>query len=373
MADDPRPAPPSAALESARAPRASGPGADAETLRVAYLELLKLSLCDLAGSGTTSVWKHTDGTVMSRELAGDELGIRSAGLDWPLHGVTMVGLDRLDDLQACVESVVRDEIAGDLIEAGTWRGGASILARATLDTLGAHDRTVWLADSFQGFPEPDEHHPDVKDLSAIDYLAVSEDDVRANFARLGLEHDLRFVPGFFEETMPTLTGGRWSLLRLDGDSYSATMVTLEALYPGLSEGGYVIVDDFGALEECRRAVEDYRARHGIDDPIETVGWTGARWRRTSAGPVAAQPPPSVPEGRSPARAVERRPALHVTTIQERRLMREYRHLERWKDALERDVAELQRRAGAAETQVAALRGAPWRGPRAWLADRLRRR
>jgi O-methyltransferase len=371
MADDPRPAPPTAALESARAPRATGPGPDAESLRVAYLELLKLALCDLAGSGTTSVWKHTDGTVMSRELAGDDLRVRSAGLDWPLHGVTMVGLDRLDDLQACVESLVRDGIPGDLIEAGTWRGGASILARATLDTLG-DARTVWLADSFQGFPAPDEDHPDVEDLSAIDYLAVSEADVRANFARLGLEHGLRFVPGFFEQTMPTLTGGSWSLVRLDGDSYAATMVTLEALYPGLAEGGYVIVDDFGALAECRQAVEEFRARHGIDDPIETTGWTGARWRRSSAGPVSADGP-LAPSDRAAARAVERRPAPHVPTMQERAVQRDYRHLERWKDALERDVAELNRRAGAAEAQVAALRGAPWRGPRAWLADRLRRR
>ena len=144
-------------LAAAREPRADRAGPEAETLRRAYLTLLKLALCDLVGATTTSVGAMPDGTVMARELRGEDRRIRSAGLDWPLQGLTMVGIDRLDDLQACVESVVADGVDGDLIEAGSWRGGASILMRATLDSLG-EARTVWVADSFHGFPatEPDE-------------------------------------------------------------------------------------------------------------------------------------------------------------------------------------------------------------------------
>src|SRR5215207_2150774 len=134
---------------------ARGPGEDAGALRAAYLDLLKLALCDLAGTGTTSIWRHVDGTLMSRELTGEDLRIRAAGVDWPLHGVTMVGLARLDQLQACVEDVLADGVAGDLLEAGTWRGGAAMLMRATLDAHGEHGRTVWVADSFQGFPQAD--------------------------------------------------------------------------------------------------------------------------------------------------------------------------------------------------------------------------
>ncbi len=115
-----------------------------------------------------------------------------------MQGLTMVGLNRLDDLQACVEAVVRDGVAGDLIEAGAWRGGASILMRATLDSLGARDRTVYVADSFQGFPAAD----DQGHLNATDFLAVPLEEVEANFARLGLEAGVRFVPGFFAETLP---------------------------------------------------------------------------------------------------------------------------------------------------------------------------
>jgi O-methyltransferase len=353
-----------APAQSDREPRAVAATADAEQLRVAYLELLKLCLCDLGGTGTTSVWTHTDGSLMSRELTGEDLAIRLVGADWPLHGTTMVGLKRLDDLQACVESVVRDGVEGDLIEAGTWRGGASILMRATLDALGSAERTVWVADSFQGFPAPDEERPDDAKLSPIGYLAVPVDDVRANFARLGYERGVRFVPGFFEDTLPGLEGERWSIVRLDGDTYEATWTTLQSLYPGLSVGGHLIVDDYRAVEECRRAVDEFRAHHGIDDPLEQVDWTCVRWRRTADTPIEpAAPRRGSPAG--PARAVVRDTEPRIVSMYERAALREKRHLER-------DAAELRARLAAAETEVAALRASPLRGPRAWLRDRLGR-
>src|SRR5882757_5930434 len=87
-------------VASTREPRAGGPGPDADALRAAYLDLLKLCLCDLAGSSTVSVGAMADGTVMSRELRDDGLRLRAAGMDWPLQGLTMIGLGRLDDLQA---------------------------------------------------------------------------------------------------------------------------------------------------------------------------------------------------------------------------------------------------------------------------------
>lgn len=265
----------------AREVAARGPQPDAQALRAAYLDLLKLALCDLTGTSTVSVGKWPDGSLTSRELRGEHRRLRSAGMDWPLQGLTMVGLKRLDDLQACVESVVRDGVAGDLIEAGTWRGGSSILMRATLDTLGATDRTVWLADSFQGFPAADRQG----DLSRTGFLAVSEDEVRDSFARLGLAAGVRFVPGFFEQTLPGLSGERWAVLRLDGDTYEATWLALETLYGGLTVGGFLIVDDYRAMPECGRAVEAFRAHHGIEEPLEEVDWTCLRWRRESAAPL----------------------------------------------------------------------------------------
>ena len=341
MPDEQRPqqAPP-ASRRPQRDVRAVAAAPDAGGLRTAYLELLKLCLCDLAGTATTSVWTHTDGSLMSRELAGEELQIRAAGVDWPLHGFTMVGLHRLDDLQACVESVLRDDVAGDLIEAGSWRGGAAILMRATLDALGG-GRTVWVADSFQGFPAPDDDHPDRGALAPIDYLAVPEADVRANFARLGYERGVSFLPGFFEDTLPGLAGRRWSVVRLDGDSYEATRLALQSLYPGLSVGGHLIVDDYGALAECRRAVDEFRAEHGIAEPLEAVDWTCVRWRRTSDAAIEPAQAPGghgAANGRARARPLERDPGARIVSMYERALKRDVRHMERELEALRERLA-----------------------------------
>ena len=266
-------------LAAARSPRAAGPATDAETLRTAYLDLLKLSLCDLANTTTISVGAMPDGTVMSRELRGDELRLRAAGMDWPLQGLTMVGLGRLDDLQRCVEAVVADGVEGDIIEAGAWRGGAALLMRATLDTMG-DERIVWVADSFQGFA-PGDAPPDEGsiDLRAFDFLSVPEEEVRESFARLGLEEGVRFVPGFFEDTLAALAGERWAIVRLDADTYAPTRHALRCLYPGLAAGGYLIVDDYGAFEGCRRAVDEFRAEHDITERLEKVDATCVRWRR----------------------------------------------------------------------------------------------
>jgi Macrocin-O-methyltransferase (TylF) len=267
--------------------RAARPRPGAEPMRSAYLELLKLTLCDLAGARTLTVSRTGDtrqprSQVRSRELGQDELALRARGSDWPFSGLSMVGLKRLDDIQACVESVVADGVEGDVIEAGAWRGGASILARATLHSLGADDRSVWVADSFQGLPEPDSGaFPDDRqlDLSQVEFLAVPVDEVRGYFERFGCADGVEFVEGFFDETLPMLRGQRWSVIRLDGDSYEATWVALESLYPGLSRGGYLIVDDYGLIKECRWAVDDYRREHGITAPIEKVDWNGVHWRR----------------------------------------------------------------------------------------------
>lgn len=308
-----------ASLASTPPPRAAGPGPEAEALRAAYLDLLKLCLADLTGPSTVSVGPVPDGTVVARELRGDEMRARAAGVDWPLQGLTMTSQRRLADLQACVRTLIEDGVAGDLIEAGSWRGGSSILMRATLDSLGDRDRTVWVADSFQGFqrePEDEGEGELGAFLKAYDFLAVSEEEVRASFARLGLEQGVRFVAGFFEETLPGLTGGRWALLRLDGDTREATAVALESLYDGIAPGGYVIVDDYGVAEECRAAVDDFRRARGIDEPLEVVDWTCVRWRRGATATAAGATGPPVPVGEPGEAPAASSRSLSVPTVRE---------------------------------------------------------
>jgi hypothetical protein len=347
-------------LKAARAPTASRPRPDAKQLRTAYLELLKLCLCDLTGTRTTSVTRTFDGDVMSRELAGEQLRFRTAGMDWPLHGLTMVGLARLDDLQACVESVVSDGVGGDLIEAGTWRGGASILIRATLDSLGADERTLWVADSFQGFPlvEPDGEGYDLRvDLAGVDFLAAPLEEVKDSFARFGLAHGVEFVPGFFEETLPSLGDRSWSVVRLDGDTYEATRFSLETLYPGLAAGGYLIVDDYLQIDPCREAVDDFRREHGITEPLEHVDWSCARWRRQS--PPGPRPQRARREAVRPSRSApgKRKPPGRVPAIEEVEL----RH----------ELEQVRARLAAAEAEIARLSGSPLGRPLAWLRRGLR--
>ena len=318
---------------SDRAIRAARPRPGDGPMRRAYLDLLKLCLCDLAGARTLSVsrtgnTRRRESEVKTSELQEDELALRVRGADWPFSGLTMVGLKRLDDLQACVESVVADGVEGDVIEAGAWRGGASILARATLDSLGADDRVVVVADSFQGLPAPDpggfpEDHE--LDLSQVEFLSVPADEVRRNFARFGCEEGVEFVEGFFDETLPTLRGRPWSVVRLDGDTYEATWVGLESLYPGLSAGGYLVIDDYVLIPECRRAVNDFRRQHRITEPIEEVDWNGVRWRREDEPDPNAMTsadtsrPVSTP---SAARAAEAGARPHIPTERELELERE---------------------------------------------------
>lgn len=198
----------------------------------------------------------------------------------------MIGTVRLDHLEWCVRDLLEREVPGDLIETGVWRGGATILMRAVLKAYGELERSIWLADSFRGVPPPDPEnypHDAASDLHECEYLAVSQDEVARNFARYGLlDEQVRFLPGWFRETLPDAPIEELALLRLDGDLYESTSVALEALYPKLSPGGYAIVDDYGAIPACRAAVDDYRRKRGVTEPLVAIDWTGAYWRRKGA-------------------------------------------------------------------------------------------
>jgi len=196
----------------------------------------------------------------------------------------MIGMARLDNLQSCVENVLREGIPGDLIETGVWRGGAAILMTAVLAAWNDTDRKVWVADSFQGVPKPDveKYQADAgQDLWKIEYLSVGIDDVRRNFGNYGLLDDrVVFLEGWFKDTLPLAPIHQLAVMRLDGDLYESTMDALSALYPKLSIGGYVIIDDFH-LPASVNAVEDYRAANSIAEPIQDIDGHGVFWRRES--------------------------------------------------------------------------------------------
>ena len=250
-------------------------GAAASRAADLYLDLLKRALTGLLDADD-AVLPDVGSPVPF------DLNRRSSGRDWPTKGETMIGLARLDNLHSCLVQVIRDGVPGDVIETGVWRGGATIFMRAVLEVYGDTDRAVWVADSFQGLPQPDhEAFPaDAGDtLWTYDHLAVSLEQVQENFRKYGLLDDrVRFLPGWFRDTLPGAPIERLAVLRLDGDLYESTMVALGSLYPKLSPGGFVVVDDY-ALPPCRAAVDDFRSRHRLGEAIEEIDWTGVYWRK----------------------------------------------------------------------------------------------
>ena len=207
---------------------------------------------------------------------------REEGAMWPGYADTMIGLKRLDNLQYCVETTLKDGVQGDLIETGVWRGGACIFMRAILLAHGVTDRKGFVADSFEGLPKPDtdQYPADKGDIHYVHkYLAVSKEDVENNFKKYDLlDNQVVFLKGWFKDTLPTAPIEKLSILRLDGDMYGSTMEALESLYPKLSKGGFCIIDDY-ALKGCKMAVDDYRAKHNVEAHMEAIDATGRYWRK----------------------------------------------------------------------------------------------
>lgn len=209
---------------------------------------------------------------------------RTNGKDWPVNGETMIGLRRLDNLHDCIRDVLQRGVPGDFIETGVWRGGATIFMRAALEAYGDTTRRVWVADSFKGLPPPDPRYPadSGNTLWNDSRLAASVDQVKANFACYGLLDDrVHFLVGWFRDTLPGAPIDELSILRLDGDLYESTMDALRSLYPKLSVGGYIIVDDYRVEAlGCRQAVDEFRAEHEITEPIQVIDWAGVFWQRS---------------------------------------------------------------------------------------------
>jgi hypothetical protein len=245
-----------------------------------YLDLLKKSLTD---------------TLRAEEPDADDTDPGVYVVDFVRHyirgdAVTMLPMARLDNLQHCIARAVADGVPGDLIETGVWRGGASIFMRGALAALGDETRTVWVADSFEGLPEPDpekfpreaEFHKGELMQEMYDRFAADLESVKRNFEIYGLLDDrVRFLKGWFKDTLPTAPIQQLAVMRLDGDYYDSTMDGLTNLYGKLSSGGFAIIDDYGedVWTECRRAVDEFRAAQGITAPLVAVDSKCSFWRK----------------------------------------------------------------------------------------------
>ncbi|MCC0074139.1 MAG: class I SAM-dependent methyltransferase [Rhodobacter sp.] len=222
--------------------------------------------------------KHVTGTEFDPSR-------RTKGLDWPSVAHTMIGQGRMSNLRQICSDVIERGVPGDFIETGVWRGGACIYMRAILKAYGDTGRTVWVADSFEGLPPPnaeayaldkgDKHY-------TLPALAISREQVEANFRLYGLMDDqVKFLKGWFSQTLPTAPIDKLAVLRLDGDMYESTMDGLKALYHKVSPGGYVVVDDYHAVAACKAAVHDYLNAEAKGETVEIqeIDGTGVYWQR----------------------------------------------------------------------------------------------
>lgn len=212
---------------------------------------------------------------------------RDKGHDWPLTAHTMIGLRRLRQLRAACECVLADGIPGDFIETGVWRGGACIMMQAVLTAYyswAGHNggRRVFVADSFEGLPPPkaDGPNPNDRHHMAAALLAVSVEQVKENFRAYNLlDSNVIFLKGWFVDTLRAADIKQLAVLRLDGDMYESTLDAIMPLYPKVSPGGFIIVDDYFAVAGCKLAIDEYRALNKITEPLVHIDGVGVYWRK----------------------------------------------------------------------------------------------
>jgi O-methyltransferase len=196
---------------------------------------------------------------------------------------TKTGAARLSALISAVRSVCEDGVEGDVVECGVWRGGSMMAAAMALQEIGSH-RVIHLFDTFDGMPPPGVEDVDLQGIQATTLLAREAketgevfswsplEDVRKNMDSTGYPQEfVRFVPGMVEDTVPGLAPDRIAILRLDTDWYASTKHELEHLYPRLSVGGVLIIDDYGHWGGSRKAVDEY---FGGSVTLTEIDYTG---------------------------------------------------------------------------------------------------
>ena len=242
---------------------------DINDVRISYLYTLRHSL--------TGVLLGTDRYEpdVGRSLIRKEFSVQSrlTGKDWPTFGVTMTGVKRMETLDMLLrKAYIEKKLNGSFMETGVWRGGSCIYASAFLHAYEsdiAKDVQVFVYDSFAGLPKK-EHPGDARFWAYMNYIAVSEEQVRDYYARYGmLGSNVHFVQGWFEDTVPKHST-KLSILRLDGDMYKSTLEVLCHAYQYLIVGGYWIIDDWN-VPAATTAVSHFTGNHSIKDvpqPIE---------------------------------------------------------------------------------------------------------
>ena len=197
---------------------------------------------------------------------------------------TMTSRERIFALRAAVRYVVENQIPGDFVECGVWRGGSMMAIALTLIEMGDTSRDLHLFDTFEGMPPPkavDQRFDGVPAQDMLDhrpkttedaYWAIAPiDDVRRNVLSTGYpESKIHFVKGLVEETIPGSAPARIALMRLDTDWYDSTKHEFEHLYDRVSPEGAIIIDDYGWWSGSKKAADEFIATRKFKPLLQRI-------------------------------------------------------------------------------------------------------
>ena len=190
---------------------------------------------------------------------------------------TLVGPERIQNLFRLALRIERDRVPGDMIECGVCNGGtAAILARSA--THSRLNRTIWLLDSFQGMPETT---PLDGEAAKAHIGKEVGDPARVKEVLRLVSADMnrvRIVPGWFQDTFPSVSSAQIALLNIDADWYESVKLCLETFYDRVVPGGFISFDDYGHWPGCRAAVDEFFQRRQLSYKLHEVDYT-ARWFR----------------------------------------------------------------------------------------------
>jgi hypothetical protein len=183
-----------------------------------------------------------------------------------IESITMIHLPNLNNIQELFKYIYDNNIKGDLLEAGVWKGGATIFMTA-LNKYYNTNKKIYACDSYEGLPKKSNYIEDnIVNGSDWQTYAVSLDEVKDNFKKYNLLDDnVIFVKGFFEESLKNINIEDISILRLDGDMYTSTISCLDELYDKVVKGGVIIIDDYGwEIAGAGKATDDFRKKRNIN-------------------------------------------------------------------------------------------------------------
>jgi hypothetical protein len=205
-----------------------------------------------------------------------------------VDGLTMVGPERLEAYIQAARHVAKHGVPGAIVECGVWRGGATVAAIRALQHLRVKDRHIHLYDTFEGMSKPGQYdlkyngEPAIEKFNRLrtglnrsDWCRADYEEVQRVIYGTGYPAErLHLIKGLVEETIPRHAPDQIAVLRLDTDWYESTRHEMVHLFPRLSRGGILLLDDYGHWQGARRAVDEYLQEHKIPILLARVDETG---------------------------------------------------------------------------------------------------